>query len=206
MTVVLLIRHAHNDWLGKRLAGRLPDVHLSAAGRKQAQEVADMLRPVALEAVYASPLERAVETAEPSARAAGKRIQIDERLQEVDFGALAGKSYAEMRKEPIWKEIHTRPAEIRFPGGESLQDVQDRSVRAVRGIGEGRMSGTAAVFTHADTIRLALAHFLQMPLAAYHALVVAPASVSVISFARGGAVRVIGVNLPPGAPLRGILE
>ncbi|MFN2299293.1 MAG: histidine phosphatase family protein [Anaerolineales bacterium] len=204
MTTLLLIRHAQTDWLGERLAGRTPDVHLNAAGRKRAEEVAAMLRPIALEAVYSSPLERALETAEPTARAAGKRIRIDERLQEVDFGELSGKPYAEFKKQPIWDDIHIRPAEIRFPGGESLQEVQDRSAGILREIGGGRISGAAAIFTHADTIRLALAYFLRIPLAAYHALVVAPASVSVLSFNRKGAVRLIGVNLPPGTPLEGI--
>jgi broad specificity phosphatase PhoE len=200
MTVLLLIRHGDTDWLGRRLAGRLPEVHLSAAGRKQAEDVAAMLRPIRLDAVYSSPLERAVETAEPSARAAGRRIRLDDRLQEVDFGTLSGKPFSELKELPIWRDVHLRPAEIRYPEGESLQDVQDRAVRMIREIAGGREDDTAALFTHADTIRLALAHFLRMPLAAYHSLVAAPASVSVLSF-KGGAVRVIGLNLPPGSPL-----
>jgi len=204
VTTFLLIRHGETDYLGERLAGRLPGIHLNAAGRAKAEAVAAMLKPLSLDAVYSSPLERAMETAEPTARAAGKEIRADDRLQEVDFGGLAGKPFSELRDLPIWKDVHLRPAEIRYPGGESLQDVQDRAVRMIRETAAGRESGIVAVFTHADTIRLALACFLSMPLAAYHALVVSPASVSVLSL-KGAAVRVSGVNLPAGSPLHGIM-
>jgi broad specificity phosphatase PhoE len=118
----------------------------------------------------------------------------------VDFGSLTGKSYSELREMPIWREVHRRPADIKYPGGESLKDVQDRAVRLIDELRAGYESGVVALFTHADTIRLALAHFLRMPMEAYHSLVADPASVSVLSFNRK-MVRVRAVNLPPGSPL-----
>ncbi len=200
MTVLLLIRHGETDWLGKRLAGRLPDIHLNAEGRAHADTLAAMLRPVPLEAVYSSPLERAMETAEPAARAAGKPILTDPRLQEVDFGELTGKPFTELRGMSIWQEVHHTPAIVRYPGGESLLEAQDRSVRMVEEIRGGESASVVAFFTHADTIRLTLAHYLQMPLAAYHMLVADPASVSVLVIDRK-TVRVAGINLPAGSPL-----
>ena len=66
MTFVLLIRHAENDFSGKkRLAGRLADVHLNASGKQQAQRLASVLAGIPLKAIYSSPLERAMETAQP---------------------------------------------------------------------------------------------------------------------------------------------
>jgi broad specificity phosphatase PhoE len=200
VTVLLLIRHGETEWLGKRLAGRLPDIHLNAAGRAQAETLAAMLRPIPLEAVFSSPLERAMETAEPAARAAGKPILTDPRLQEVDFGELAGKPFTELRGMPIWQDVHHTPAMVRYPGGESLTEAQARAVRLVEEIRGGERTGVVALFTHADTIRLTLAHFLQMPLAAYHSLIADPASVSVLFIDRK-TVRVAGMNLPAGSPL-----
>jgi broad specificity phosphatase PhoE len=200
MTILLLVRHGETDWLGDRLAGRLPDIHLNAEGRAKAEAVADMLRPLPLAAVYSSPLERAVETAEPTARAAGKPVLRDDRLQEVDFGELTGKPFSELRELPIWRDVHHKPAEVRYPGGESLMNTQDRAVRMMLELHAACDSGIVALFTHADTIRLTLAHFLQMPMAAYHGLVTDPGSVSVLSL-KGRIVRVIGINLPPGSPL-----
>nr|WP_321508927.1 histidine phosphatase family protein [uncultured Hyphomonas sp.] len=75
MATFLLIRHGDNDLLGSRLAGRLPDVHLNAKGKAQAQAVADGLADLPITAVYASPLERAQETAEPLAQVHKLSIQ-----------------------------------------------------------------------------------------------------------------------------------
>jgi broad specificity phosphatase PhoE len=201
MTSFLLVRHGETDWLGKRLAGRLPDIHLNEEGRAKAGMLADMLRGLPIAAVYASPLERTLETAEPAARALGKEIIRADGLQEVDFGGLTGKPFTELRDIAIWKEVHRNPEDVRYPGGEGLTDAQTRAVRTIQEIQAGTPRGMVALFTHADTIRLALAHYLRMPLVAYHALVVDPGSVSVLSL-DGAAVRVIGINLPVGSPLK----
>jgi probable phosphoglycerate mutase len=74
MPLVLLIRHAENEYVKKgRLAGRLPGVHLNENGRKQAQAVAERLAGAPIKAIYSSPLERAIETVEPLARALNLR-------------------------------------------------------------------------------------------------------------------------------------
>jgi broad specificity phosphatase PhoE len=200
VTVLLLVRHGETDWIGEKLAGRLPDVHLNAKGRENADRLAAMLQPLGLAAVYSSPLERAVETAEPTAQAAGKAILRNDLLQEVDFGELAGKAFPELRETPLWQQVHRNPAEVRYPGGETLWEAQERAVRAVEEIRVQYEAGTVALFTHSDTIRLAVAHFLRMPLAAYHSLVADPASVSVLYYTRK-AVHVVGLNLPAGSPL-----
>ena len=68
MPLLLLIRHGENEYVKTgKLAGRLPDVHLNERGRQQAAELAEALKHVPLIAIYSSPLERAVETAEPIA-------------------------------------------------------------------------------------------------------------------------------------------
>ena len=64
MTTLLLIRHGANDWVHGRLAGRIPGVHLNEEGRQQAQAVAQRLHDIPLAAVYASPLDRTLETAQ----------------------------------------------------------------------------------------------------------------------------------------------
>jgi broad specificity phosphatase PhoE len=201
VTCLLLIRHGETDWLGKRLAGRLPDVHLNAEGRAKAETLAAALRDLPITEIYSSPLERALETAEPAARLLGKKILQDDGLQEVDFGALAGKTFDELRNLDIWRTVHRNPAEVHYPGGEGLTDVQERAVRTIRSIHRKEPRAMVALFTHADTIRLAVAHFLSMPLIAYHALIVDPGSISVVCLTPEG-VRVAGFNLPAGSPLK----
>ncbi|MGH2606746.1 MAG: histidine phosphatase family protein, partial [Anaerolineales bacterium] len=65
MTLLYLIRHGENEWVGKRLPGWAPGLHLNERGREQAERLAGELSSVQFQAVYSSPLERAVETAEP---------------------------------------------------------------------------------------------------------------------------------------------
>ncbi len=182
LTIFLLVRHGETDWLGERLAGRLPDIHLNAKGRANAELLCAMLAPLELAAIYSSPLERAMETAEPAARAVGKPILRNDLLQEVDFGELAGKPFTELRETELWRLVHRSPEEVKYPSGESLLEAQARAVRAIEEIRSEQETGMVALFTHSDTIRLAVAHYLRMPLAAYHALVTDPASVSVIYF------------------------
>ena len=87
MTVILFIRHGENDYVKKgRLAGRLPGVHLNKKGQMQAQAVADRLCKVPIKAVYSSPLERTMETAEPLAKALGLEVIQRPGLVELDFG------------------------------------------------------------------------------------------------------------------------
>lgn len=200
MTTLLWIRHGETDWIGARLAGRMPGIHLNKTGMRQAEEIARMLDPIPLDAFFSSPLERAMETAQPSACAAGKPIVVMESLQEVDFGELAGLTFDELREVALWKQVHYQPSTVKYPGGESLPEVQQRAVAAVGEIFTRYPHGVVALFTHSDTIRLVLCHFLKMPLDAYPGLVIDPASVSIL-LQTERAQKILGINLPPGSPL-----
>ena len=90
MTIILLIRHGENDWVGKKLAGRLPGVHLNQNGLNQAQAVAATLHNLPIKAIYSSPLERAMETAQPLALVKKMEITICDNLSEINFGDWQG--------------------------------------------------------------------------------------------------------------------
>src|SRR5512139_2621135 len=87
MPIFLLIRHGENDFVKTgRLAGRIPGVHLNEAGRRQADRLAEKLAGSAIQAVYSSPLERALETAEPIASVLDREVIVRPDLIEMDFG------------------------------------------------------------------------------------------------------------------------
>lgn len=175
--VLLLIRHAENDVMYRRLAGRLPGVHLNRRGQQQALAVARMLLGAPVQALYSSPLERALETAEPLARALGLQIQVRSGLNEVDFGRWQGRSYRQLQRTRLWKLLQTAPAQVRFPDGESLAEAQQRVVSELENLA---LEGMIACVTHADVIRLALLHYLNMCLDDLHRLVITPASISIV--------------------------
>jgi len=181
MATFLLIRHGDNDLIGKSLAGRLPNVHLNEKGQAQAQAVAAGLAEMKITAVYASPLERAQETAEPLARMHGLPVQILPELLEIDFGEWEGKSFSQLKRSPLWEVVHGAPATFRFPGGESFVEAQARVTAGLLALSEqfGKKDLIACA-SHSDIIRLTVAYFLKLPLDHFQRLRIRPASLTVL--------------------------
>lgn len=180
MTVFYLIRHGENDWIGRRLVGWMPGVHLNARGQAQAEALPSVLAGVPIRAVYTSPLARARETAAPLARARRLQPVVRKALGEVRFGAWEGKSLRELRRRKLWPVIHDTPSRVRFPGGESFVEVQARVVEELERLHRQHPRATVACVSHADVIRLAVAHYLGLPLDLFHRLTIAPASITIL--------------------------
>jgi len=167
MTLLLLIRHGENDYTKThKLAGRLPGVHLNEHGQKQAQALGEALKDVPIKAVYSSPLERAIGTANPIAESHRLTIQQEPDLMDTDIGKWQGKSLASLRLTKAWKIVQSAPSRFRFPEGESFVDAQTRYVDALERIikAHHKPQDVVAVVFHADPIKLAVSHFLGMPL------------------------------------------
>ncbi len=194
MPVILLIRHGENNFVGKRLAGRLPGVHLNENGQKQAEAIAALLKEMPVTAIYSSPLERAMETAQPLADALNLPVQICEGLLEVNFGKWQGKTLKQMQRMKLWKTVQEKPSAMRFPEGESFAEARERVVQAIEeikaAVGEKEI---VACFSHSDTIRLAVSYYLDMPLDSFQRVGVDTASLSAL-FLSEGMPRVLNVN------------
>jgi probable phosphomutase (TIGR03848 family) len=187
MTQILLIRHAVNDvMLAKKLAGWMPEVHLNEEGRRQAEAVAERLSAIQISAIYASPLERTIETAEPLARRLGLEIYAREGLGEVRYGDWTGKSLEELSKQDAWKIVQVYPSGMRFPGGEAIREMQARVVHELESLAADHPRQIVAVFSHADVIKAALAHYLGVHLDLFQRIVIDPASVSVLGLSPWG--------------------
>ncbi|MGA3023723.1 MAG: histidine phosphatase family protein [Bryobacteraceae bacterium] len=186
MTTFLLIRHGMTDAVGKTITGRFPGVHLNEIGQKQAADLAVRLRLWKIDAIYSSPLERAVETAAPTARRLRLNVMKSEALSEVDFGEWSGRTLEELNQLPEWRLFNTFRSSTRAPGGELATEVQTRMVEQLTRYSRQHPDQTVAVFSHADAIRLTLAHFLGMPIDLMHRLEIRPASVSALRLAEWG--------------------
>src|SRR4029453_8618633 len=145
MRLLLLLRHAVTEHTGARLSGWMPGLHLSEEGRRQADGLAGRLGPVPLDAVYRSPLERCQETAAVVAEAKGLKLQTLEDVIEVRYGDWTGRTLKELAKEPLWKVVQATPSAARFPDGESIFEMQARSVLAIERLREAHPSQTGAV-------------------------------------------------------------
>lgn len=182
MPTLLLIRHAENDYVKKgRLAGRLPGVHLNEHGRKQAEALAQALADAPLKAVYSSPLDRALETAEPLARLKGLEAIPRAGLLEVDFGAWQDKTLKSLQRLKLWKAVQARPSMMRFPEGETFAEAQQRIVQELIALaGMHEPHEVIACVTHSDPIKLAAAYFLGLPLDLFQRLVIGTASLTTL--------------------------
>jgi probable phosphomutase (TIGR03848 family) len=183
MPLFLLLRHAVTETTGKRLPA--PDVRLSARGREDAERLAERLLAVPLTAIYSSPLVRCRETAAPLGMATGLEVRTVDRLRDTEYGEWTGRSLRQVGRTKLWRALRERPSSVRFPGGETLADVQVRAVRALEGIASVHPRGTVAVVCHADVVRLVVMHLVGLHLDFIERVAVAPASVSVVSVDAG---------------------
>lgn len=193
MAILLLIRHALTEATGKRLIGTTPGISLSAQGGEQARRLAERLVPVRLDALYASPLERCEQTAAAIATGRGVAVRLLADLREVDYGDWTGRSLRQVAHTTLWRTVQRYPGSARFPGGDSLAEVQQRGVAALEEISSRHPRGVVGVVTHGDVIRLALAHYAGVHIDLFQRLIVSPASVSAVGLGRGSP-RILSMN------------
>ena len=185
-TTILLIRHGHTAAIGRRLVGRTPGVHLTAEGRAQADWLAALLHSLPITLIVSSPLERAIETAEPLARARGLTTTADEGLIEVDFGEWTGLTFHDLARRPDWQAFNARRTAADVPGGERAPAVQARIVSTLERLGPRIRGTTIAAVSHADVIRAAVLHYAGAPLDMVHRIEISPASVTAVAFGAEG--------------------
>jgi probable phosphomutase (TIGR03848 family) len=166
MPLLFIIRHGENDYTKKhKLAGQLPNIHLNERGQKQAQVLADTLKDVPIKAVYSSPLERAMETAEPIAKARNLKVIQEADLIETDIGKWQGRSLKALNLNKHWKVVQHAPSRAQFPEGETFYQCQARVVSALDKIcATHKPRDIIACVFHADPIKLAIAHYIGLPL------------------------------------------
>lgn len=199
MPIVLLIRHGENEYVKTgRLAGRKPGVRLNETGRAQAEALANSLKHMPIQAVYSSPLERTLETAQPLAQA--KKLEVIPRtgLLEVDFGDWQDKTLKELRRRKLWKTVQSAPSQMRFPQGESFAEAQQRIADELIALSRQHSpKELIACFGHSDMIKLAAAYFIGLPLDLFQRLMVQPASVTTLSITPDKGAALLNLNHIP---------
>jgi probable phosphomutase (TIGR03848 family) len=184
---LFLVRHAMCDGVGFALNGRAPGVRLNAEGREQATALAERLRSERLRAVYCSPVERALQTAEAIAEPHHLTPCIEPGLNEIDFGEWTGRTISDLQELPRWRAFNERRSVTCVPGGELMLDVQARIIAAIDSLRERHPRDTVVAVSHGDVIKAALAHYLRVSLDHISFFEIDPASVSTLQVGRSGA-------------------
>ena len=193
-TLILLVRHGLTPTTGKLLPGRAAGLHLSDEGKAQAQRAAERIAQLGkVDAIYASPLERARETAAPIASARKLRVQIDKGLLECDFGDWTGAELKKLMKLPEWNTVQRAPSTFTFPSGESFTAMQNRIVGTLDRLRAAHPGEVIVCVSHADPIKAAVAHALGTHIDLFQRIVISTCSVTAIAYG-AGAPAVLTVN------------
>ena len=182
-TTLVLVRHGVTATTGKVLPGRAAGLHLSEDGRRQAEATAARIKTLPkVAAVYASPLERAQETAEPIAAARKLKLRIEPGLLECEFGDWTGKRLTALSKKKEWAIVQNRPSSFRFPDGESLREMQGRMVETLDEIARRHAGRTVVAVSHADPIKAVVVEAMGAHLDSYQRVVISPCSITVVQW------------------------
>lgn len=183
--LLLLLRHALTPITGKKLTGWLPGIALSKQGEAQAAHVAHLLTEVPVDAIYSSPLERCQQTVAYVADQKGLPVAVEERLGEIKYGDWQGKSMKVLYRTKDWQRLKARPADFRFPNGETIREAQVRGMEAVEELRHRHKDQVVLVCSHADMIRVLVAGYLGLPLDLYDRISIAAASVTALLIGDG---------------------
>lgn len=196
MTKILLLRHGEVEGINPpRFRGR-EDLQLTPRGIAQAEAVAKRIGSAwQPSVVYASPLQRCVATAAPVARACGVETRVLDSLADIDYGAWQFRSHEDVQREfpSLYAAWLAAPHLVRFPRGESLQDLAARASDALRFVLERHADETVVMVGHDNLNRALLLQLLDQPLSAYWRIEQMPCCINEVQVS-GTEIRVIRVN------------
>jgi len=161
MAKLILARHGETMWNVEKVFRGRADVSLDELGIRQAELLGKYLGNWRLEAVYSSPVKRALDTASIIARYQNVAVRIAEGLTDFDFGEWQSLPEQEvMRLYPdLLNEWHDHPHKVRMPGGESLEDAKKRAVEVVNDV-LSKHQGSVALVSHRVVIKVLICYLL----------------------------------------------
>ena len=196
MPTILLIRHGHVEGIKpERFRGRA-DLPLTSRGLAEAQAIADRIasnwRPLK---IYTSPMRRCIQSGDAIATACQVQVQILDQLSDIDYGAWQSRSYEEIKQvDPQrFAAWFASPHLVRFPNGESLEDLVTRSANALRLILDRHPHDTIVAVGHDSLNRALLLQLLDQPLSAYWRIAQDPCCINEIELI-GEGIRVLRIN------------
>ena len=155
-TTFYFVRHGESEGNAARVFTGQTDSPLTPRGREQAEAVADELAKVKFDRIISSDLSRTRDTAEMIAKRHGLPVEVMPELREINVGDMTGKTFDETRGLPNWND----DGFISWPGGENLDQVLARTLRAIDRLRRESPGKTILVVGHGGANRILLSHFL----------------------------------------------
>ena len=149
MTELILARHGETEWNVEEIFRGRIDIQLNETGIKQVELLAKHLSKIKIDAIYSSPLKRALRTAEIIAVYHKLQVKIAPELIDFNFGEWQGLSHQEVKEKHkgIYAQWINSPHQVKIPGGESLNDVRERAIGVVDEV-IAKYEGTVILVSH----------------------------------------------------------
>ena len=196
MALFYFLRHGETAWNAEgRLCGST-DVPLSDVGRRQAQLLARRLKPISVEALYTSPLGRALETACVIGAAIDREPVIDRRLAELNYGAWEGRTFEEIQRATpaTYRAWDADPGNMAPPEGESGVQLIERVTPFMANVAQRHPCGNVVVVCHKTVCRLLACHIMGVPLSEYRRRITMQNAALNILETQEGNWRVVALN------------
>jgi alpha-ribazole phosphatase/probable phosphoglycerate mutase len=162
-TEIWLVRHGETDWnVAWRIQGHT-DIPLNEHGREQARQLADTLAAEKFDALYASDLGRAQETARILGAAVHLPVQTEPLLREICHGEWEGK-IADQDIDVQLGMLYADPQNAHAPGGETLQQVAERTARALDDISSRHSGERILLVSHGVSLATIICQAEKIPL------------------------------------------
>lgn len=186
-TSLFLVRHAETEWnKSNRYQGHL-DIELSQKGKEQAKQLALHLAHARFDAIYASDLARASDTARAIAEVQRLNVFYSPELREINVGAWAGLTREEIvaRDPEAFKRWLSDSTDVPFPGGESYTMVQARVMPFIHKIIQAHQGSRILVVSHSGPLKVIILSLLGLSLDLRKIIYLGNASISMISITDG---------------------
>ncbi|MBN2070725.1 MAG: histidine phosphatase family protein [Candidatus Krumholzibacteriota bacterium] len=195
--LLYIVRHGRTDWNDERRVMGLSPVSLNSRGREMVESLGRFLAGEKIGTIYSGTLVRTMETASILASSWDAQIVEEPRLNESPYEKWVGKRYSELEKDEDFILYSARPTASSFSRNEGIADIQERVLASIDRIAREEKSGRAALVSHSDVIKPAIAHFLGTGLDSIHRISIANASVSLLDLPAGRTARIVYMNLMP---------
>lgn len=161
MARLILARHGETAWNVESICRGRSEVNLNAEGIRQAELLGKYFSNWKLDAIYSSPLRRALDTANAVARYQKARVHVVQALTDLDFGQWQARSEKELRRlyPALLDEWYSNPGNVEMPGGEGLGDVRRRAMRLVNRI-VSSYKGNVLLISHRVVIIVLICYLL----------------------------------------------
>lgn len=181
MSECILIRHAITDWNKRKIFRGRAEIELNRTGIRQAEKTATLLADLPVEVIYSSPLKRALVTAQILTRShPNVKIKESPGLIDIDYGEWQGKSEEQIQNTQLYKDWLTMPQLVKFPQGESLEDVKNRAIPVFEEV--VKTHNLSIIVSHRVVIKILLLHTMGLPLSSFWNVKQDPCGITRIEF------------------------